>query len=349
MKLKHTVAQIIRGESRGSVVLCLLLSLLSGFYKIGVLLRNFAYDHSLLPRHHLDRMVISVGNIAVGGTGKTPCVQLLAKTLSSHFSLAILTRGFKSAREKSASCFPIPPGASAQEWGDEPLLLATKTRVPVWVGKDRVVSGKRALLHGASCLILDDGLQYRRLHRDIEIVVVDGEDPLAQGHFLPRGSLRDSPSSLKRATLIVVTHIRDEAHYEEVKNILAPFSSAPVVATRYHVLNPLPPDQKVGLFCGLGRPERFVQTVRDLKTQIVDTLLCEDHHVPSGEQLCSFAIRCKEKGAVALLCTEKDAIKLPSELLLVLPLIPIQVELMIVGGEEGWQELLETILKQVKV
>jgi tetraacyldisaccharide 4'-kinase len=176
-------------------------------------------------------------------------------------------------------------------------------------------------------------MQHRRLARDIEIVVVDGCDPFAGG------VLRDLPSRLKVATLIVVV-----GPQEDIQQRLAPFSKAPLVGMRKKALTELPPHQKVGLFCGIGRPERFVQTVRDLNQEIVDTLFCKDHTLPSLEVLRLFARGCREKGATALLCTEKDVVKLDATL--ELPVIPVAIELEIAFGHEHWQQLMETIVKK---
>ncbi len=347
--LEEKVLQIMRGEKK-SPLLQSLLAVLSQGYRAGIFLRNKGYDHHLLPSFRLTKTVISIGNVATCGTGKTPFTHLLASLLSSQVELAILTRGFKSAIERSGDNQQIPclSMASAEKYGDEPLLLARKTKLPVWVGADRVKSGNLAIQAGANCLLLDDGMQHRRLHRDIEIVLVDGKDPLSKNRFLPYGFLRDSLSRFKTATVVVATHIQDKTHYNRVKTLLAPFSSAPLIGVRTQVLNPPLPPAKVGVFCGIGQPERFLQTVRDLNQEIVDTLICKDHEIPQVGQLELFARQCLAKGAKALLCTEKDAVKLSLPLSLDLPIIPIEIGLEIVEGESHLQQLIETIVKKVK-
>ncbi len=300
------------------------------------MLRHFAYDRRLFKTHRLPACVVSVGNIAVCGTGKTPLVRLLASMLSKEISVAILTRGFRSELEHSGRRERIPLEArSAAYYGDEPLWLSRKTGVAVWVGKDRVKSGALAISEGAQVLLLDDGMQHRRLERDIEIVVVDGCDPFAGG------VLRDSPSRLRCATLIVAVGVQD---YTKLYKQLSSFSTAPLVGMQKRALTTLPPHQRVGVFCGIGRPERFVQTVRDLNQEIVDTLFCKDHTLPSLEELHLFARGCREKGATALLCTEKDGVKLDATL--ELPVVPVEIGLEIVAGEEHWEQLIETILKK---
>lgn len=347
MSLEKLILQVIRGQRRAPL-LKPLLAALSQVYRAGIFLRNTAYDLNIFSSVRLNKPVISIGNIAACGTGKTPFTHLLAGLLSPHVKLAILTRGFKSAIERSGQNKQIPCDvtSSAEEYGDEPLLLARKTSLPVWVGVDRIKSGQLAVQAGAECLLLDDGMQHRRLQREFDIVLVDGQDPLAQGRFLPFGLLRDSPERLKAATLIVATHIQDRSHYAEVKRLLAPFSSAPVIGVRIEVLNPPMNPAKVGVFCGIGNPERFLQTVRDLNQDIVNTLVCEDHEVPQEAQLLLFAQECLAQGAEALLCTEKDAIKLPQQQL-PLPIIPIEIGLKIVEGESHLKQLIETILRKV--
>ncbi len=346
MFLEKKILQILRGEKKAPLLMPLL-ALLSFAYRSAIFLRNTAYDYQLFPSSRLKKTVISIGNVAACGTGKTPFTQWLSSQLSSHAQLAILTRGFKSSIESSGENkqIPLKEGSSAQEYGDEPLLLSLKTGLPVWVGVDRVKSGQLAIEQGAQCLILDDGMQHRRLHRDIDIVMVDGNDPVCKGRFLPYGFLRDSLSRLKTATLIVATHIQDSAHYKQVKAQLAPYSSAPLAGVQIQVLNPPPPFSKVGVFCGIGAPERFLQTVRDLNQEIVDTLICNDHEIPDQKALELFALSCRKKGASMLLCTEKHAIKIVESFSL--PIVPIEIGLKIIDGESHLQQLIETIVKKV--
>jgi tetraacyldisaccharide 4'-kinase len=161
------------------------------------------------------------------------------------------------------------------------------------VGANRVKSGRTAIAEGVNCLLLDDGMQHRRLGRDFEIGVVDGSDPFSGGKFLPWGMLRDSPKRLKNATLIVATHVKDRAHFERVQTQIARYSRAPVVCTCLEVLNKnIFVPRKVGVLCGIGQPARFLQTVRDLNQEIVDTLILNDHEPLHNAQLENFAANC---------------------------------------------------------
>lgn len=292
--------------------------------------RHYAYDHGLFSSHSLSVPVISVGNIAFGGTGKTPLVHLIASMLQERMRVAILTRGFRSQIEKSGKVKKISSGDgplfSVEECGDEPYFLAKKTRAAVWVGIDRVESGRRAIEEGAECLLLDDGMQHRRIRRDVEIVVIDGANPW--------GRLRDLPQRLKHATLIVANPSTD---YEQLKREVARYTSAPLVGASIEILNreAFAP-RKVGVFCGIGQPARFLQTVRDLNQEIVDTLIVKDHGTIKLNQLQQFAENCRKKGAEVLVCTEKDYVKLPQSSL---NIVPVEIKLKITEGIEQWKTL----------
>jgi tetraacyldisaccharide 4'-kinase len=350
--LESNLLRIIRGEKKAPFLMAGL-AVMSSMYRCAVCLRNFAYDRGFFRSWKLSVPVISIGNITVGGTGKTPLVHLLVRTLQERLRLGVLTRGYRSGIERSGTIRQISSGEgplfSAEECGDEPFLLAQKTKAQVWVGADRVESGRLAILEGVDCLILDDGMQHRRIRRDVEIVVVDGSEPFSRGRFLPFGLLRDSPKVLKRADLIVATQIGDPDSYQRVQAALASYSTAPVIGTQIEVVHreKFPP-RKVGVFCGIGHPARFLQTVRDLKSEIVDTFILRDHATLKREELEKFAKNCIALGAVALLCTEKDAVKLLPDLSLPLDVIPVGIELRVLFGKEHWERLVENILDKVE-
>ncbi len=351
MDLEHSILEIIRGEKKAPLASAGL-SGLSMLYRSIIALRNFGYDYGVLSSERLSVPVVSVGNIVVGGTGKTPLVHLLSKGLQDKVRLGILTRGFLSQIEKSGRVEQISKGSGSlfpvEECGDEPFFLAQKTKASIWVGADRVLSGRRAIAQGTNCLLLDDGMQHRRLRRDFEIVIVDGTDPFSKGRFLPWGLLRDSPKRLKNASAIIATHVKDNAHFRHIQTLISPLSRAPLIGTQIETLNKdrfLP--RKVGVFCGIGQPSRFLQTARDLNQEIVDTLILRDHGVLQNGQLEKFAKNCLKKGAQALLCTEKDYVKLIPTLSLGLEIIPVGIELKIISGKEHWEQLIDNILDKV--
>jgi tetraacyldisaccharide 4'-kinase len=351
MEIEQRVLEMIR-EERKAPVAAAGLAMLSLFYRSGVSLRNMAYDSGLFSSEKLPIPVISVGNVVAGGTGKTPFVQLLVSRLQGKVRLGILTRGFRSHIEKMGLIKQIADGNGplfpAKQCGDEPYLLAKKTNVPIWVGADRVKSGRMAVAQGLNCLVLDDAMQHRRLKRDFEIAIVDGDDPFSKGRYLPWGLLRDSPKRLKNASLIVVSHIKGDDHFRQIEAAITPLSDSPLIGVRTEVLEKerFTP-RKVGVFCGIGQPARFLQAVRDLNQEIVDTLILKDHAALKKGQLENFAKRCLEKGAEVLLCTEKDHVKLYPSNASCLDIIAVEVEMKIVAGREHWDRFIDNILDKV--
>jgi tetraacyldisaccharide 4'-kinase len=351
MDLERSILDMIRGEKKAPVRMAALAGL-STVYRSVIAARNFAYDCEWISATRLPVPVISIGNIVVGGTGKTPLVHLLASQLQDKVRLAILTRGFRSRIERSRKSLCISfgngPQYSPEECGDEPYFLAQKTKASIWVGVDRVASGRLAIQAGANCLLLDDGMQHRRLKRDFEIVAVDGMDPFSRERFLPWGLLRDSPKRLRFADLIVATHVKDWQHHQQLQELLSRFTCAPVVAAQMAVLNKEAfSPRKVGVFCGIGTPSRFLQTVRDLNQEIVDTLILKDHGSLQEGRLQGFAKKCREKGAMALLCTEKDDVKLSLSSSVCLKIEPVEIQLKIIAGSEHWEHLIENMCDRI--
>jgi tetraacyldisaccharide 4'-kinase len=326
------------------------LFVLSQAYRGVVAARNQAYKRGWLKSKSLPAAVVSVGNIAVGGTGKTPCVQLLCQHLSKQVPLAILSRGYLSSVERMKEVAEVNPDApeGAALYGDEPLLLAKTTGVPVWVGSDRFASGFCAVQAGARCLILDDGLQHRKLRRSVEIIVVDGKDPLCGGRFLPLGLLRDSLKRLKEADLIVATRIHTLQESERVESELSRFTEAPVVCVRSRCEVPTPVGTPVGAFCAIGHPEQWIEQLEGLGQRVVATYVKADHAPFSYEELVRFAERARFQGAEALLCTEKDHIKLSGLAQLPLPLFSTPMTFQFVAGEQHWYNQVKNILNKAR-
>jgi tetraacyldisaccharide 4'-kinase len=216
---------VIKGEQKGFFpkLLCFFLWLMSGPYKMVVFFRNWMFDHgwlkSFIPPVSL---VISVGNITAGGTGKTPVTLMLAEALQKESLLAILSRGYRSQAENFSSPLLLHKKRGllhpASLCGDEPYLLAENLPDSlVIVGKNRYQSSKMAARLGAEVLLLDDGMQHRGIARDFEIVVMDILDPFGSGYFLPRGLLREGASGLARADLIILNNAQDQDLYDTVR------------------------------------------------------------------------------------------------------------------------------------
>ncbi|MBS0654093.1 MAG: tetraacyldisaccharide 4'-kinase, partial [Verrucomicrobia bacterium] len=330
-----------------------MLALCSKLYAVAVKGRHLAYQKKWLPAFSADVPTVSIGNIVVGGTGKTPLVLMLATALQEEGKIAILTRGFRSQAEKRSEplCIDKEHTVSAEICGDEPLFLAQTTLASIWIGPDRVLSAKKAAAAGAVCLILDDGLQHRRLRRDVEIVAIDANDPFSRHRFLPYGLLRDLPERLREADLIVANHTRDNDHYEEVKKELSAYTQAPIVAMQHTLVQSEPlQGHRIGAFCGIGKPQYFFNALKRAGAEIVATCALLDHQGFPREKLQAFVTACREKGAASIVCTEKDWVKLqPSEMEHGIPIRPIAMRLNIIAGKEHWDSAIDKIKQKIKV
>jgi tetraacyldisaccharide 4'-kinase len=339
---------VIRGE-RGCGLLKGFLTLLSWLYRGVVILRHHAYDRGWLRQVEVPAVVVSVGNIVAGGTGKTPLVHLLVSVLMHRRRCAILSRGYRSSVEKSGEIMHLSkeklPSLSPVLCGDEPYWLAQSLpEAAVFVGRERSRSALLACREGAEVLILDDGMQHRRLKRDFELVVVDATDPFGGGYFLPRAFLRDLPERLMSAHLIIGTAIENFLEYEQFQVKMAPYSAAPIVAMQLTACG----DQdlkgkRVGLFCGIGNPGRFIESVHRLGGEIVESLVGRDHEAFPEEMLETFAKRCALRGAEALVCTEKDGVRVRSAFSPSLPIIPIKARFEVTFGADHWNTLLRKL------
>ena len=352
------------GRSKGFLPFTLrtVLRSASWWYGGAVSLRNWAFDQGLFKCYVAPvPVVISVGNIVLGGTGKTPITHALAKRFSSEFSVSILTRGYRSAAEKLKMPVVLSEGNGplydAAHCGDEACLLAKKLPgVKVVVGRDRKKSSVLSARRGAQVILLDDGMQYRYLARDFEVVVVDANDPLGQGYLFPRGFLREKASGLRRADVIVLNHGAEKEQVRMAKHQISRHTDAPIVVTKPVIdalrtrqgdVIPSVEGKKVGLFCGIAKPENFVRLVEEAGAEIVAEFFVQDHRVPSQKELTAFADKCQLGGAELLLCTEKDEVKLNEKHEGSLPVAVLEMSLDIVEGEEHWNTLIENIRAQV--
>lgn len=357
-KLEFYFLDLIKGKKRGVIPFFLkcCLRFFSWIFKFIVIFRNWIFDQGCLRRYFPPvPMVISIGNIVAGGTGKTPVTLMLANEFYDQFSLAILCQGYRSQAER----LPLPvvlskgegPIFSAQYCGDEPYLLSQNLpKAWVIVGKDRQKGSNMAAKAGAQVILLDDGMQYRRLARDVEVVVMDLLDPFGQGFFLPRGFLRDSPRSLARADLIILNHVYDRERFAKIKTMIERYTKSPVVGTKMEVCqiydsqnNPIESlkDRSVGIFCAIAHPEHFQHTIHTLGAKIVDYYFLPDHRMFEPDHLIQFAERAGKKGAEFIICTEKDRVKLDQPLVNALSIAWIQMRLRLVEGEFYWKNFME--------
>jgi tetraacyldisaccharide 4'-kinase len=289
-------------------------------YGLGVRVRKSLYDHHLWNGERIEGLrVVSVGNVNVGGTGKTPAVLHLAETLvAAGRKVGILTRGYGRVSKEPLSFTGAEPLPSVEEAGDEPLLLARRCPgVRVLVGSDRRTLARRARDEfGLDVVLLDDGFQHRQLARDEDVVVVDEAVGFGNGRLLPRGPLREPLSALNRATLVWLRAAPG-----------SPASLPPLperrVRTRYHPsawVDPQgslhPPEALSGVpvlaLAGLARPGSFLRTLSQLEAEVRDTALFPDHHRFTAGELQETEARARRQG-LRLVTTEKDAVRLPRD------------------------------------
>ncbi|AKF82498.1 tetraacyldisaccharide 4'-kinase [Myxococcus fulvus 124B02] len=313
-------------EAWGRRALLSPLTALSWSYAAAVQLRRALYDNGLLRAERVEGLrVLSVGNLNVGGTGKTPAVLHLAEQLvRAGRKVGILTRGYGRRSREPLTFTGAQPLPSVEDAGDEPLLLATRCpSVRLFVNPDRVASALRARDEfGLDTVLLDDGFQHRRLARDEDLVVVDEAVGLGNGHMLPRGPLREPASSIRRATLLWVRTSASAVGEPPAVSLPPEAESIPRVRARYGPSAWVDPEgmshpperlrgQGVLALAGLGRPGGFLKTLRSLGVEVVDAALFPDHHRFTPEELEDVVHRAKRRG-VMVVTTEKDAVRLPS-------------------------------------
>lgn len=292
-------------------------------YAFVLSVRNFFYDHGLFKSYAVDSYVISVGNITVGGTGKTPTVQYLAKYFESqHYKVAIISRGYK---RKSTGTLVVSDGehilADVQKSGDEPLLLAkTCPGVIVIVDSDRVAAARLAVeKFQPNVILLDDAFQHRRIHRDFDLVTMRRQSPFGNGFCLPAGPLREPKTGLSRAHVILLNGS------EISHSLLAIPSQAPVFAAEYAATRlqnkmgqnlPLDlRDKKVVAFCGLANPESFRKTLQQLGVNFSGFVAYKDHYAYQGDDITNIYNMFQTSSADLIITTAKDWVKLPLDLL----------------------------------
>ena len=261
---------------------------------------------------------------------------MLANQLRATKKVAILSRGYRSRAEKSLAIMSRGEGPllTPEEGGDEPYLMAQNLPgVIILVGKDRIRSAKLAESLGAELLILDDGMQHRRLHRDEEVVILDGTNPF--GPLLPRGKFRDLPERLRAATLIVVNRLENCEQFARIKQQIATWSSAPVVGCRLKTLSQTE-SGPTAAFCALGNPESFFTEVERKGGELRLKKTLPDHKRMSCYHLRVFAQEAKALGAKQILCSEKDWVKLEKQDGFSLPVHYLKCEMKITSGNEEY-------------
>lgn len=301
---------------------------LSAIFGAGVAMRNALYDRHIFQVKKLARPVVSIGNISVGGSGKTPFVIALGELLAERgITFDILSRGYGRT---SAEIAVVDPSGPPAQFGDEPLLIARKLRVPVLVGADRYKAGLLAEAKFSTKLhLLDDGFQHRRLHRDFDIVLLPAED--RAGSLLPTGRLREPLSALKRADAVV----------------LFDSQAQPVGAKRiWHarrVLELPAAMAKLIAFSGIARPRQFIEGLKSSKLDIAEALTFRDHHHYNQRDIDLLLQLKKQTGADSFITTEKDLINLGTLAGQLSPLLTAGLRIELESPQQVVIEIIKTI------
>lgn len=316
-------------------------------YAAGLQLRDALYRSGRAPVHRLPCAVVSVGNLTVGGTGKTPMTLYLAQLFRSmKLRTAILSRGYKGRCEHDGGI--VSDGRrirmSPRDAGDEPYMMALQlTGIPVLVGRSRFRTGRLAVARfGAEVVVLDDGFQHRRLFRDLDIVLLDRGNPLGNSRLLPCGPLREPPAALSRAHLVVWTRSdtsRDTAP-NRAEAVLRRFLQGKTVFqaghrprfTRLHGGRPAPwpAENLAGLtafaFSGIARNADFQRTLEDCGCSLCGFKEFPDHHWFNPREIEALFREARRRGAACVITTEKDAVRWPPDRPPTLPMVIAGIE-----------------------
>ena len=306
---------------------------LSALYSGVVRARNQLYDRGTLKVQRLEGPVVSVGNIAVGGSGKTPFLIALGDLLKQRgIPFDVLSRGYGRATKGVRL---VDPEGSPREFGDEPLLIGRKLNAPVIVGEDRYAAGQLAeQKFGPQLHLLDDGFQHRRLARNFDIVLVTPTD--AEDALLPVGRLREPLSSLARADVLVLTNnaagedlpLDGKQVWRVERRIVPPPILGPCVA-----------------FCGIARPQNFFTELSSAGVTLAATKSFPDHHVYRNSDVRKLLELGRRSGAAGFITTEKDEINLGTLRAELSPLHVVSMQMRLLGAETAVDLLLERLAR----
>ncbi len=345
---------------------------LSRIYRALVQLRLQAFEERIFRQRMLGCLVVSIGNLTVGGTGKTPVVEVFARTLiEKGRRVAILSRGYRSRSKPlwqklrdrlTRADRDIPPKVvsdgrrlllDSNQAGDEPYMLASNVKkAVVLVDKDRVKSGRYAIRRfGADTLILDDGFQYLRLRPHLNILLIDSTNPFHNHHLLPRGLLREPIRNLRRANIIFLTKSNGGRHLRHLKGFVTKHNPrAEIIECTHkpehlvdvysHEIQPLEAlrGKRVAAISGIAVPESFENVLRKLGATVVHTARYADHHRYRLQEIIDFQNRALAAGAQLILTTEKDAVRFPKLDRRDVPVLYLRVRIDILTGQESFND-----------
>ncbi len=355
-----------------------LLFIASRFYRMAIQFRIWMYDKRVIRNHALGCLVVSIGNLSCGGTGKTPVVEVFARTLSAKGRrVAILSRGYRSKKRSLGSKLmhmfrsqkiEVPPKVvsdgkdlllESDYAGDEPYMLASNLRdVAVLVDKDRVKSGLFAVeRYHTDVIILDDGFQYLMLKPHINIVLVDSTDPFGNGHTLPRGILREPIKNIRRADYIFLTKSDGSHKLRHLKNFLRRHTRRAEIIECCHrpqhlvklfsnrETEPLSKlaGARVAALSAIAVPAGFERFLEQLGATLVLRDHYADHHRYTQQEIIDFVNQAKAAGADFIVTTEKDAVRIPKLERCDVPLYYLRIQIDILSGKESFDQCISRI------
>lgn len=376
--LETFVLEVIFEERRGKAAAAArtLLLFLSKLFLVAVKLRRFLYNVRLLRDSTLGVQVIAVGNLTVGGTGKTPVVEKFARELQNQGrTVAILSRGYRSKppplskrlldrlllRSDTTPPRVVSDGKSllldSETAGDEPYMLASNLKdVVVLVDKDRVKAGRYAIeKFGCDTLLLDDGFQYWKLAgRRRDIVLIDCQTPFGNEFLLPRGTLREPASHLARASTIFIT--KSDGNTARLRARISRHNpGAGIIECVHHPLYledlftgerqqlDLLKGRKVAALSGIAQPESFEHSLIGIGAELVYSKRFADHHRFTQQEVLNAVNRSKKRQATAIITTQKDAVRFPKIDRRDLPIYFMRVEIKIVAGAKDFHDCVRQI------
>ena len=368
--------KVVHHDEQGllAAILRFILRFFSLLYEIGVNCKLTMYRMGFLRQHKLPCRVISLGNITVGGTGKTPTAQRLAALIRDMgYRVVILNRGYRAAWRGHIGL--VSDGSkiymTAAEAGDEAYLLAKSLPgVPVVIGKERSITGEYAVKKlKAQVIILDDAYQHWQLARDLDIVLIDSLNQFGNNCLLPRGTLREPMSHLNRAHAFLLTKV-DQTTDNAIGSIratLTQHNETALIVESIHrprwfieieswykgvrdtgVALDTVKGQAVVAISAIGNPSSFEQTIGAIGVNVVESIRFADHHHYTMAEMQWAMEQAVLKGAVAIVTTEKDAVKIPSEFIhsdRPLPLYVLGIEVRFLEGYEEFMQLIEKTLR----
>ena len=378
-ELERWGADVIFGRAKGfrAALMRFAMRALSGVFRMIVQIRLWRYRSGWRGQHYLGAQVVAIGNITVGGTGKTPVVELLAKSLRDRGRrVAILSRGYKSKKldrpqkwqDSNGRTIPgekmpkvVSTGSAllldSKYAGDEPFMLARNLDgVAVVVDKNRVKGGLFAVGQlGVDTLLLDDGMQYLDLAHSFDIVLVDAGSPFGTEALLPRGTLREPPKNLRRASYILITKCNGDSNEALVSRIRKYNKTADIIECTHgpiHLENvftrerqPLEflQDKWVGAISAIAVPEAFENSLAKLGARVEIQRRFSDHYRFSRKEVEHFMQRCVERDMELIVTTEKDAVRFPRPGSIDVPVYFLRIEVEILKGGEIWDDLVTRI------